>query len=62
MGGSDETVTISTLETYLELLTDFVLAKGIARQVEAFRSGFCTVFPLEKLGVFTPDEVSRGQR
>lgn len=53
-------VGISTLETYLELLTEFMLRTGIARQVEAFRAGFSTVFPLEKLSVFTPDEVREG--
>lgn len=41
----------------MEKLTGFMLQSGIERQMTAFREGFCTVFPLEKLAVFTPDEV-----
>ena len=36
---------------------DFVLVRGIRRQMEAFRAGFNQVFPLDKLGAFNPEEV-----
>ena len=38
---------------------DHVLNSGIRRQLDAFRSGFNTVFPMDKLGSFSPEEVSR---
>ena len=50
-------MTLDNLDLYLELETSFMLRSGIERQLTAFREGFCTVFPLEKLAVFTPDEV-----
>jgi len=57
MGGADELITLDNLDTYLELLTSFILRTGIERQLNAFRDGFCTVFPLDKLSIFTPDEI-----
>ena len=36
---------------------DHVLNSGIRRQLDAFRSGFNTVFPMDKLGSFSPEEV-----
>jgi len=33
------------------------LEEGIAQQLEAFKAGFCEVFPIEKLSMFTPAEV-----
>jgi E3 ubiquitin-protein ligase HECTD1 len=33
------------------------LEEGISQQLEAFKSGFSEVFPIEKLGMFTPEEV-----
>lgn len=35
----------------------FVLEEGIAAQLNAFRIGFCKVFPMERLSIFTPEEV-----
>ena len=31
--------------------------RGVRSQLEALRSGFNTVFPMDRLGAFTPDEV-----
>ena len=36
---------------------DYVLNSGIRRQLDAFRSGFNAVFPMDKLGSFSPEEV-----
>lgn len=54
--GSTIDVTIENLEEYCELMTNFCLQDGIARQLEAFHKGFCLVFPLNKFAAFTPDE------
>lgn len=56
-GGEQEEVTLDNIEEYTELLADFCLHTGIRRQMEAFRAGFCRVFPMEKLGAFSPEEV-----
>ena len=55
--GDNVVVTISNLDDYLNLTLDFALESGIRKQMEAFRSGFNQVFPMEKLCSFTPSEV-----
>jgi E3 ubiquitin-protein ligase HECTD1 len=55
--GEFEDVSIDNIEDYIELLTDFCLNKGIQKQIMAFKEGFDCVFPMEKLGAFSPDEV-----
>ncbi|XP_069975691.1 E3 ubiquitin-protein ligase HECTD1 isoform X14 [Penaeus vannamei] len=56
-GGSDQEVTLDNVEDYLDLTLNWALESGIRRQLEAFRAGFCQVFPLKKLGAFSPDEL-----
>uniref|UniRef100_A0A131YX37 E3 ubiquitin-protein ligase n=2 Tax=Rhipicephalus TaxID=426455 RepID=A0A131YX37_RHIAP len=56
-GGEQDEVTLDNIEEYTELLADFCLHTGIRRQMEAFRAGFCKVFPMEKLGAFSCEEV-----
>jgi hypothetical protein len=41
---------------YLRSL-DWVFVRGVRQQLDALRQGFNTVFPLDKLGAFTPNEV-----
>lgn len=36
---------------------DWTLAKGIQAQVNAFRAGFSTIFPVNDLRAFSPDEL-----
>lgn len=55
--GEHEAVTIHNLEDYIQSTLDFVLHEGIRKQMNAFRSGFNHVFPLDKLGTFNPLEV-----
>ena len=55
--GENEEVNISNLDDYLSLTLEFALETGIRKQMEAFRSGFNQVFPMEKLCTFTPTEV-----
>lgn len=56
--GSQIPVTIHNVDEYLDLVMDAVTGSGIARQVEAFRSGFDGVFPVNDLRLFSPDELA----
>ncbi|XP_024878263.1 E3 ubiquitin-protein ligase HECTD1 isoform X3 [Temnothorax curvispinosus] len=56
-GGSDIVVTIENAREYANLTINYCLNQGIYRQLEAFKSGFSKVFPMEKLHVFSPDEM-----
>ncbi|KYN06757.1 E3 ubiquitin-protein ligase HECTD1 [Cyphomyrmex costatus] len=56
-GGSDITVTRENAREYANLTINYCLNQGIYRQLEAFKSGFSKVFPMEKLHVFSPDEM-----
>lgn len=57
--GLNEDVNMDNVELYVNLLTDFILNKGIKRQMDALKSGFCRVFSIEKLNAFTPLELRR---
>ncbi|XP_038904018.1 E3 ubiquitin-protein ligase UPL4 [Benincasa hispida] len=52
-------VNTKNLEDYVSLVTDATLCSGISRQIEAFKSGFNQVFPIEHLQVFTAEELER---
>lgn len=56
-GGNDELLCAENAEEYIDLLKDFTMHKGIAKQLEAFRAGFNRVFPMEKLHAFKQHEV-----
>ncbi|XP_044733919.1 E3 ubiquitin-protein ligase HECTD1 isoform X2 [Chrysoperla carnea] len=55
--GADIEVNIDNVEEYSDLTTAFSLDKGISRQLDAFHRGFSTVFPIEKLSAFSPEEI-----
>ena len=55
--GADKRVTIDNVGSYLEKVIDVTLGSGVRRQVDAFRSGFSSVFPYSALSAFTPDEL-----
>ncbi|KAL9084920.1 MAG: hypothetical protein Q9165_007873 [Trypethelium subeluteriae] len=55
--GSETPVTIDNVDTYVDRVIDFTLGSGVKRQVEAFRTGFSSVFPYTALRAFTPDEL-----
>jgi len=57
--GHSQEVNMNNVEQYVELLSDFVLNTGIKRQLEALKTGFCRVFPIEKLNLFTPLELGQ---
>uniref|UniRef100_A0A182NQL1 E3 ubiquitin-protein ligase n=1 Tax=Anopheles dirus TaxID=7168 RepID=A0A182NQL1_9DIPT len=56
-GGRDMAVTISNLHQYISLVTHWFLAEGVSRQFEALREGFDTVFPMNRLQMFYPEEL-----
>ncbi|XP_058800749.1 E3 ubiquitin-protein ligase HECTD1 isoform X3 [Phymastichus coffea] len=55
--GVDIPVTIDNAKEYTELTLNYCFDRGIAKQMEAFRSGFSKVFPMEKLYAFSPEEI-----
>lgn len=56
-GGADIELSIENVELYVALRCEFMLHLGVSTQLEAFRDGFCEVFPMENLSIFTPKEV-----
>ncbi|XP_023527252.1 E3 ubiquitin-protein ligase UPL4-like isoform X1 [Cucurbita pepo subsp. pepo] len=52
-------VNTKNLEDYVSLVADATLYSGISTQIEAFKSGFNQVFPIEHLQVFTAEELER---
>ncbi|KAL8608279.1 hypothetical protein ACOMHN_042146 [Nucella lapillus] len=57
LDGENEDVTLDNVEEYIDLVMDFCFNSGIRRQMDAFRAGFSTVFPMEKLHMFSPMEL-----
>ena len=55
--GADIPITMENAREYADATVRYCLDRGIARQLEAFRSGFSKVFPMEKLHAFSPEEV-----
>uniref|UniRef100_A0A8C1DF19 E3 ubiquitin-protein ligase n=2 Tax=Cyprinus carpio TaxID=7962 RepID=A0A8C1DF19_CYPCA len=58
-GGKDLPVTIHNLEEYLRLVVYWTLNEGVSRQFESFREGFESVFPLQHLQCFYPEELDQ---
>ncbi|KAK3585607.1 hypothetical protein CHS0354_004513 [Potamilus streckersoni] len=58
-GGKDMHVTLDNLEEYLQLVIHWSLVEGVSRQFEAFREGFESVFPLNTLNSFYPEELEQ---
>ncbi|KAB2035165.1 hypothetical protein ES319_D04G133100v1 [Gossypium barbadense] len=52
-------VNSANLEEYVELVVDATIHSGIARQVEAFKSGFNQIFSISHLHIFTEEELDR---
>lgn len=55
--GRDTNVTLDNIEQYVSLLVHWTLVEGVQRQMEAFREGFESVFPLSNLKLFYPEEL-----
>ncbi|RXM36430.1 E3 ubiquitin-protein ligase TRIP12 [Acipenser ruthenus] len=58
-GGKDVPVNIHNLEEYLRLVVFWTLNEGVSRQFESFREGFESVFPLQHLQYFYPEELDQ---
>lgn len=59
-GGSNIAVTIHNLDQYIKLVVHWSLVEGVRRQMEAFKEGFESIFPIESLGhYFRPSELDR---
>ncbi|KAG6496224.1 E3 ubiquitin-protein ligase UPL4-like [Zingiber officinale] len=56
---SAKMVNIANLEEYVALVIDATIGSGVARQINAFKSGFNEVFPLRYLQIFTEDELEQ---
>ncbi|XP_066255069.1 E3 ubiquitin-protein ligase TRIP12 isoform X1 [Euwallacea similis] len=57
--GKNMQLTIHNLHVYVQVLTHWLLYEGVARQMEALREGFDSVFPSRNLRVFQPDELEQ---
>ncbi|CAL7934249.1 unnamed protein product [Xylocopa violacea] len=55
--GAEISVVMENAKEYAETTISYCLDRGIARQLESFKSGFSKVFPMEKLHAFSPEEV-----
>uniref|UniRef100_A0A804PS09 HECT domain-containing protein n=2 Tax=Zea mays TaxID=4577 RepID=A0A804PS09_MAIZE len=58
-GGSEKMVTLDSLDEYVSLVVYATLKSGIAKQIEAFKSGINEVFDLKALKMFTEEEMER---
>ncbi|XP_013148407.1 PREDICTED: E3 ubiquitin-protein ligase TRIP12 [Papilio polytes] len=58
-GGRDLPVTAHNLHNYIALVTHWLLYEGVAKQMEAFKEGFESVFPLANLKIFYPEELEQ---
>lgn len=56
-GGKDISTEINNLEEYLRLVVHWTLVEGVRKQMDAFREGFESVFPLSQLQLFYPEEL-----
>ncbi|KAL4435190.1 hypothetical protein ABPG77_001872 [Micractinium sp. CCAP 211/92] len=55
--GAETPVTAANLRQYLDAVVEATLGAGVAAQVDAFRSGFEAIFPLDSLAAFFEDEI-----
>ncbi|XP_063298363.1 E3 ubiquitin-protein ligase TRIP12 isoform X3 [Pelobates fuscus] len=58
-GGKDVPVTIHNLDEYVRLVIFWALNEGVSRQFDSFRDGFESVFPLNHLQYFYPEELDQ---
>jgi E3 ubiquitin-protein ligase TRIP12 len=49
--------TLSQLKQWISAVVDATLGTGISSQLDAFKQGFDTIFPLSSLACFAPEEV-----
>ncbi|ESQ40197.1 hypothetical protein EUTSA_v10012430mg [Eutrema salsugineum] len=54
---ANDMVNLDNLEEYIKAIVNATVCNGIRKQVEAFRSGFNQVFPIEHLLIFNEEEL-----
>ncbi|KAG2310305.1 hypothetical protein Bca52824_021862 [Brassica carinata] len=54
---ANDMVHLDNLEEYVKAIVNATVCNGIQKQVEAFRSGFNKVFPIEHLKIFNEEEL-----
>lgn len=55
--GKSTSVTIHNLHLYVNLVSHWTLMEGVSRQMESLREGFESVFPIQNLRMFQPEEL-----
>eukprot|EP01127_Copromyxa_protea_P020884 TRINITY_DN7039_c2_g1_i1.p1 TRINITY_DN7039_c2_g1~~TRINITY_DN7039_c2_g1_i1.p1 ORF type:complete len:648 (-),score=143.82 TRINITY_DN7039_c2_g1_i1:12-1955(-) len=58
-GGEEIDLTVNNLEDYLDATLEFFFGAGIEKQVAAFKEGFEAFLPLERLTLFSPEELTQ---
>ena len=54
--GDNISVTVDNAKEYIELMLKFVLKDGIYKQIKSFKNGFDSVFSMDSLKCFEPNE------
>ena len=55
--GDNISVSIDNADEYIDLILKFVLKDGIIKQIKSFKNGFDSVFPMDSLKCFEPNEL-----
>lgn len=58
-GGKDMAVNLDNLGQYVNLVSHWLLVEGVSTQMEAVREGFESVFPVDTLQMFYPEELDQ---
>ena len=57
--GKDINVNLDNLGQYVRLVSHWLLVEGVSTQMEALREGFESVFPVQTLQMFYPEELDQ---
>uniref|UniRef100_H2YD19 E3 ubiquitin-protein ligase n=1 Tax=Ciona savignyi TaxID=51511 RepID=H2YD19_CIOSA len=57
--GAKTSLTIENLDKYLSLIAHWTLNEGVRQQLDAMRDGFQSVFPLQAIDYFYPEELDQ---
>ncbi|GJQ67325.1 hypothetical protein Trydic_g8224 [Trypoxylus dichotomus] len=55
--GKSTSVSIHNLHQYINLVNHWMIMEGVSRQMESLREGFESVFPIQNLRMFQPEEL-----
>nr|XP_026689713.1 E3 ubiquitin-protein ligase TRIP12 [Ciona intestinalis] len=57
--GAKTSLSINNLDKYLNLIAYWTLSEGVRQQLDAMRDGFQSVFPLQAIDYFFPEELDQ---